>query len=63
MDRRQLEQELESLEEELEDVKQEKHFMLEKTNIHVPGHARHRFDAEIQEIEEKIKKIKAQLGQ
>jgi len=61
MDRQQLEKELEDLEEELEDVKQEKHFLLEKTNIHVPSHAKHGYDAEIKQLEEKIKIIKVQL--
>jgi hypothetical protein len=34
-----------------------------KTSIHVPGHARHRYDAEIKELEEKIKEIEAKLHQ
>ncbi|MBF7084217.1 hypothetical protein IT084_14780 [Desulfallas sp. Bu1-1] len=63
MDRCELEKKLKSLKEELEDVKQERHFMLEKTSIHVPGHARHRYDAEIKELEEKIKEIEAKLYQ
>jgi len=62
MNRQELEAELANLEEELEDVKQERHFMLEKTSIHVPGHAKHRFDAEIKELEEKINQIKTQLA-
>jgi hypothetical protein len=63
VDRCELEKKLKSLKEELEDVKQERHFMLEKTSIHVPGHARHRYDAEIKELEEKIKEIEAKLHQ
>ncbi|SFR10480.1 hypothetical protein [Desulfoscipio geothermicus] len=63
MNRRELEKKLENLQEDLEDLKQERHFMLEKTTIHVPGHARHRYEAEIKELEEKIKEIEKLLAE
>ncbi len=61
MEREKLEKELVQLQEELEDVKEEMHFMLEKTNIHVPGSAKNQFEEQIRVLEEKIQKIKDQL--
>lgn len=62
MDRFELERELEMLREELEDIKLERYFMLEKTSIHVPGHLRGKYDAEIQKIEHKIQELELLLA-
>lgn len=62
MDKREILKQLDDLKEELEDVKQERHFMLEKTSIHVPGHAKHRYKAEIKELQEKIKRLEKMLN-
>jgi hypothetical protein len=61
MDTKQLESELERLKEELGDIEEEKHFMLEKTYIHVPGSAKKRYEDQIQALKERIREIEDQL--
>lgn len=61
MDKKALEARLARLKEELDDILEERHFMLEKTSIHVPGSARKYYDEQIKALKEKIKKCEAEL--
>ncbi len=61
MSMEELEEKRIKLQESLEDVQEERMHMLGQTGIHLPGTTVKRYEAEIKELEKKIKDIEALL--